>query len=62
MVVCRPNSQTLRPRHITLIEAKREGVKSGCTGALKPSRLSLINEVNKCSDAGTWNLGVFITH
>ncbi len=45
-----------------MIEAKREGVKSGCTGALKPSRLSLINEVNKCSDAGTGNLGVLITH
>ncbi len=32
---------------------KSEGVKSGCSGALKLDRLGLNCKTNKCSDAGS---------
>ncbi len=37
-------------------------MKSGCSGALKPGRLGLGCKVNKCSDAGTGDLGMLTTH
>ncbi len=39
-----------------------EGVKSGCSNALKPGRLGLNCKANKCTDAGTGGLGVLNTH
>ncbi len=37
--------------YLTPSGLKREGVKSGCPGALKPDRLGLSRKANKCSDA-----------
>ncbi len=37
-------------------------MKGGRSGVLKPDRLGLSCKVNKCSDAGTGNLGVLTTH
>ncbi len=39
----------------------RVGVKSGCSGVLKPDMLALSGKANKCSDAGTGDLGVLTT-
>ncbi len=39
--ICRANSYRLRPRRITWIKIKREDVKSGRSGAHKPSKLGL---------------------
>ncbi len=61
-VLYRSNSYPLRPRRITRIKANREGVKSGGSGAHKPSRLGLIGKATKCSDAGTGDLSVLPTH
>ncbi len=44
------------------IKTKRERVKNGCSGALKPDRLVLSGKANKCGDAGTGDLGVLATH
>ncbi len=60
--LCRSNSYPLRPRRVTWIKTKREGVKSGCSGALKPDMLGLSCKANKCSDAGTGDLGALTTH
>ncbi len=38
------------------------GVKSGCFGALKLDRLGLNCKANKCSGAGTGDLGVLPTN
>ncbi len=46
--LCRPNSYPLRPRRVTWINTKSEGVKS-C-------------KANKCSDVRTGCLGVLTTH
>ncbi len=58
------SSYPLRPHRVTWIKTKREGVyvKSGRSGALKPGKLGLGCEANKCSDAGTGDLGVLPTH
>ncbi len=37
-------------------------MKSGRSGALKPGRLGLSCKANKCSDAGTGDLGMLTTH
>ncbi len=37
-------------------------MKSGHSSALKPDRLGLRCKANKCSDAGTGDLGVLRTH
>ncbi len=37
-------------------------MKSGCSGALKSDRLGLSCKANKCSNAGTGDLGVLTTH
>ncbi len=37
-------------------------VKSGCSGSLKPDRFGLSCKANKCSDAGTGDLGVLTIH
>ncbi len=52
---CRSNSNPLRPRCVTWVQTKREGVhvKSGRSGALKPDRLGLSYEAPKYSDDGT---------
>ncbi len=52
----------MRPRRVTWIKTKREGVKSGFSGALKPGRLGLGFKVNKCCDVWIWDLGVQTTH
>ncbi len=41
---------------------QQEGVKNGRSGAIKPDRLDLSCKANKCSDAGTGDLGVLTTH
>ncbi len=58
----RPNSFPMRPRNVTWIEIKREGVKSGCSDALKPDRLVLSCKDNKCSNAETGDRGVLTSH
>ncbi len=58
----RSNSYALRPRRVTWVKTKREGVKSGHSGAFKPDKLGLSCKANKCSDAGTGDLGVLLTH
>ncbi len=35
---------------------------SGCSGALKPDKLGSSCKANKCSDAGTGDLGVLHSH
>ncbi len=47
---------------ITWIKTKREGVKSGRSGAHKPDKLGVSCKVNKCSDAEIGDLGVLPTH
>ncbi len=47
---------------VTWIKTKREGVKSGCSSALKPDRLGLSCTVNKCSDVGIGDLSMLPTH
>ncbi len=37
------------------------GVKSGRSGAVEPDRFGLSSKRNKCSDAGTGDLGVLTT-
>ncbi len=37
-------------------------MKSGRSGALKPDKLGLNCKDNKCSDAGTWDLGMLPNH
>ncbi len=59
---CRSNSYPLRPRRVTWINAKREGVKSKHFGAHKLYRLGLSCKANKCSDTGTGDLGVLTAH
>ncbi len=44
------------------IKTKREDVKSGSSGALKPDRLGLSCKANKSSDAGAGDLGGLPTH
>ncbi len=56
------NFYPLRSRRVTWIKTTREGVKSGYSGDLKPDRLGLSCKTNKCSDAGTGDLGVLTTH
>ncbi len=60
--LCRSNSYPLRPRCITWIKTKREGVKSERSGAPKPDKLGLSCKANKCSDAETGGLGALSTH
>ncbi len=57
----RTNSYLLRPRRITLIKTKQEGMKSGRSGALKPDRLDMSCKVNKCRDAGAGDTDVLPT-
>ncbi len=45
-----------------LDKTKNEGVKSGCSGALKLDRLGLSCKANICNDTGTGDLGVLSTH
>ncbi len=52
----------LRPRRVTWIKTKKEGVKSGCSSAHKPGTLGLSCKTNKCSEAVTGDLGVQPTH
>ncbi len=59
---CRSNTYAFRTRRVTWIKTKREDVKSGRSGALKPDRLGLSCKANKCSDTGTGDLGVLTTH
>ncbi len=57
--LCRANSNPLRPRRrVTWIKTKMEGVESGHYNAHRPSKLGLSCKANKCSDAGTGDLGV----
>ncbi len=44
------------------VKTKMEGVKSGSSGPHKPGKLGLSYKTNKCSDAGTGDLGVLPTH
>ncbi len=60
--LCRSNFYPLRPRRVTWIKTKREGVKSGRSGAHKPDMLSLYCKANKCTDTGAEDLGVLPTH
>ncbi len=55
--LCGSNFYPLRPHLVTWIKTKREGMKSGCFGTLKPGRLGLSSKANKCSNAGTGDLG-----
>ncbi len=52
----------MRPRRVTWIKTKREGVKNGCYGALKPDMLALSCKSDNYIDAGTRELGVRTTH
>ncbi len=60
--LCRSNSYPLHPRRVTCIKTKKEGVKSGRSGAHKPDKLGLRCKATKGSDAGTVDLGVLPTH
>ncbi len=60
--ICRTNSYPLRPRRVTWIKTKREGVKNGRSSTDKPSKLGLRCKADKCRDAGTGDLGVLATH
>ncbi len=51
----------LRLRRITWIITKREGVKSGRSGAHKPAKLGLSSKANTCSGTGTEDLSVLPT-
>ncbi len=52
--LCQSNSHPLRPRRVTWAKTKRdEGVKSGCSGALIPSKLGLSCKANEYSDYST---------
>ncbi len=52
----------LLPRSATWILTKREGVKSGRFGALKPDKLGLSCKANNCNDVGSGGLGILPTH
>ncbi len=56
--LCRSNAYPLRPRRVTWIKTKRKGVKNECSGTHKLGRLGLSCNSNKCSDAGTRDLGL----
>ncbi len=56
-------SHPLRPLSVTWIKSKKKGcVERGCSGALKPGKLSLSCRAIKCSDDGAGNLDVLTTH
>ncbi len=59
---CRSNSHHLHRRRVTWTQTKREGVKSGCSGALKTDKLGLSRKANKYSDGGTGDLDMLRTH
>ncbi len=48
------------PHRITWIKTKREGVNSRHFGALKQGKLGWGCKANKCSDAGTGDLGALL--
>ncbi len=56
--LCRSNSFPLRPRRV---KTERQGVKSGHSSAHKPGKYGLSCKANKCSNAGTGNLGWLLT-
>ncbi len=49
-------------RYIPWIKTKREDVKIGRSGALKPEKLGLICKINKCSSTRTGDLGMLPNH
>ncbi len=60
--LCRSKPYPVCPRRVTWIKTKRESVKSGCSGAIKPDRHGMCCKANKCSDAGPGDLGVLTIH
>ncbi len=58
----RENSYPFLSRQVTWIKIKREGVKSGRSSSLKTDKLGLNCKTNRRIDAGTWDLGVLISH
>ncbi len=60
--LCESNSYALRPRCVTWIKTKTEGVKSECSGGLKLSKPVLSCKDNKCSDAGAGDLSVLTSY
>ncbi len=58
----RSNSYPLRPRRVTWVKTKREGVKSGRSSALEPGKLGMSCKANKCSDVETGELGMLPIH
>ncbi len=60
--LCKSNSYPLYSCRVTWIKTKRKGEKSGRSGALKPGKLGVSRRDNKCSDAGTGDLGVLPNH
>ncbi len=47
---------------VTWTKAKKEGVNSGRSDALKPDKLGLSCKANKYSEAGNGELGLLPTH
>ncbi len=60
--VCRSNSYPLRPRRVTWIQTKREGVYKLRRSQTGHAQSGLSCKAPKCSDTGTGALGVLITH
>ncbi len=49
---------SLAPRVSPELKTKGEGLKSGCSGTIKPGMLDLGCKANKCIVAGTGDLGL----